>query len=174
MPVEVAGPRTRVTTVSEPTSGHTLTARTESPDGAYHKVHYACTCGKIAKGYSKNLATARSQANTLFAAHARAAALPPEQRRSENRNAAVILGVPALVCLVLVVLLGLGLARSLDGLTGEPDGDPAPTRFLDTPGGGIDCEQAVSTLMERLYGSWGSGAWPEGEYAERLEQCRSR
>ena len=50
----------------------------------------------------------------------------------------------------------------------QPRGDQ--TSHTNT---GIDCDEAVTYLMTKEYGGgWGSGAWPDGEYPERVAQCK--
>jgi hypothetical protein len=47
-----------------------------------------------------------------------------------------------------------------------PDTTPAPDDGSET-----NCVDAVTFLMESLYGSLQSGSWPEGEYTERVAVC---
>lgn len=159
--------------VSEASSGHRLMSRVESEEGAYYKVRIDCSCGKVGagKGFSKSRTTAGDQARATFDGHARVSALSPKERRTETTALAAMVGIPAAVVLAVVVLIGFGIANSLGGLDDDDGRDDAPSGLVDDSGTGIDCEKAVSQLMEREYGSWGSGSWPEGEYPERVKQC---
>ena len=162
-------------TTNDATLAHRKADRVEKREGGYHKVRITCACGRVGgKGYSKDPETARRQAATTFDEHLRRSALTSAARSAENRSTAGCLGIVGVVVLAVVLLVGFAVAHALGG-SDDPDPDRSPSRWSGGgSGGGIDCEKAVSAQMEQMYGSWGSGSWPDGEYNERLRVCRGR
>ena len=74
----------------------------------------------------------------------------------------VVVGIP------IALVVGL-IVKITDGSDG-PEPQPPNPRVTNS---NFDCEKSVSYLMERQYGSWGSGSWPDGEYDRRVDQCEA-
>lgn len=141
-------------------------------DGTYHSTRIGCSCGKkrAGWGYSKDESISLNQAEIGFSEHLRKVGLSKKEQRVERAIEGGF-GLVLLAVAAVVVVVVVGLAVDVVGWFGD---DPATdtTSELDDSGSGIDCDKAVSTLMESMYGSWGSGSWPDGEYSERVAQCK--
>lgn len=142
-------------------------------DGAVWTISYPCSCGEeIGSGRSKDHTEASRQALAIYEAHFYGRPVPtgpsPWERLKQNLASAAFVGIPAVLVLAFVVLVG---TRVVGAFT---DDDSDSTSDIGDLGEGsdIDCDKAVTSTMTDLYGGgWGSGNWPDGEYNERVSQC---
>lgn len=131
------------------------------------QANVTCKCGWKETSVGESSAAAGARASARGRAHV-------QQFHGAGAVAAhmgtTVAGLALFVLIAAIpVMLIVGVVNLFVG--GDDAGSDERSSYIEN-GSDIDCDKAVTQMMEREYGGgWGSGAWPNGEYPRRVKEC---